>query len=256
MKKILLRIGLVIVLLLVMVVLAVDLFLDAAIKRGVEMVGPKYTKVDITLDGVNLSLLTGAGTIKGLVIGNPEGFKTPHAISVGNASLGLKPASLLSDKVVIRYILIQAPEITFEADLNGNNLSKILANVQSATGGGKTNAAAKSEAGPEKPGKKLEVDDFVISGAKVYFSLKDTGQTTTLPLPEIHLADLGTGPEGITAGELTQRILKEIEQSAVKAAMSGDLRKTAESIANDLGKSTGGGVSNITKSLGDLFKKK
>ncbi len=261
MKKVLLWTGVGILLLLVIVVVMIDLFLDKAIKSGVETLGSKYAKVDVTLDNVSLSLLSGAGTIKGLAVGNPEGYKTPHAITVGDASLALKPASLLSDKVVIRYIYVKAPEITLEANFSENNLKKIVANVQAATGGEKTNAPAKSktEAGTEKtekPGKKLEVDDFVISDAKVHFSLKGTGQTATLTLPNIQLSDLGTGPEGITAGELMQRVMKEIEERAVKEVTTGNLNKTVETIANDIGKSAGGGVSNVTKSIGDLFKKK
>ena len=256
MKKFLLRIGIGIVALLILAALGVSLFLDGAIKRGVETLGPKLLKVNVKVDNVSLSLLTGSGAIQGLVVGNPEGFKTPQAIRVGSASLALKPGSLFSDKVVVRYIHVQAPEITFEADLGGDNLHAILANVRSTTGGGKPNAAAKPEA--EKPGKKLEVDDFVITDAKVIFSLKGTGQAMTVTIPEIRLADLGTGPEGITAGQLTEQVLTEIARDSSKAAAGGfgDLNKTVNSITKDLGGTVGGSASNLTKGIGDLFKKK
>jgi uncharacterized protein involved in outer membrane biogenesis len=258
MKKFLLWTGIGILLLLTIVVVIVDLFLDKAIKTGVETLGPKYTKVEITLESASLSLLSGGGSIKGLVVGNPEGYQTPHAITVGSASLAVKPASLLSDKIVVRYIYVKGPEITLEGNLSGNNLKTILNNVQSTTGGTGTNAPAKpkTEAGPEKPGKKLEVDDFVISDAKVHLSWKGSGKVSTVPLPDITLSNLGTGPEGITPGELTQRVLKAIEQKALEAAATGDLTRTAEGVVNDLGKSVGGGVSNVTKSIDDLLKKK
>jgi uncharacterized protein involved in outer membrane biogenesis len=258
MKKVLLWAGVGILVLLIVVVVAVDLFLDKAIKSGVETLGPKYTKVDVTLDSASLSLLSGAGTIKGLVLGNPEGYTTPHAITVGEASLVIKPATLLSDKVVIRSIYLRAPEITFEGNLSGNNLKTILDNVQSTTGssGGKTNAAPNEKPETSKPGKKLEVDDFIINDAKVYFSLKGSGKTTTFTIPDIHFSDLGTGPEGITSAELTQRILKEIEQDVVKEVTSGDLKRAAESVVNDLGKNVNGGLSNVTKSIDNLLKPK
>jgi uncharacterized protein involved in outer membrane biogenesis len=257
MKRILLVAGIGLVVLLIIGALAVSFFLDGAIKRGVETIGPKCAKVDIQLDRVSLSLLSGAGNIKGLVVGNPEGFKTPHAISVGSASVALKPGSLLADKIVIRSIQVEAPEITFEGGLGGNNLSKILANVQSSTGGAKTNAAGKVEA--EKPGKKLEVDEFIIRGAKVHISLTGlTSQPITVLLPDIHLTDLGTGPEGITSAELMQRVLAEIERGAAKAAAGGfgDLRKTADELTKNLGKNLGGSVTNLPQGIGDLFKKK
>src|SRR3970040_1891103 len=114
MKKILIRGLIVVVILIVVAVIGITLFLDGAIKKGVETVGPKITKVDIKLDGVSLSIFSGGGSIKGLVVGNPEGYKTPHAISVGKASLSLKPGSLLSDKIVVNSIRVEAPEIIYE----------------------------------------------------------------------------------------------------------------------------------------------
>ena len=108
------------------------LFLDGAIKRGIETVGPRLAKVEIKLDSVSLSLLSGSGEIKRLLVGNPEGYKTPSAIAVGDASLSLQPGTVFSDKVIIKSIHVQAPEITFETELNmkNNNLNKILANLR------------------------------------------------------------------------------------------------------------------------------
>ena len=150
MKKILLKAAIGLAVLLVLGVLTVSLFLDATLKRAVETLGPKLAKVDINLDNVSLSLLSGSGAIHGLAVGNPEGFKTPHAIRVASASLAVKPRSLFADKIVIKSIVVDAAEITFEGGFGGNNLSKILSNVESATGPGKTNAAAQPAA--QKPG--------------------------------------------------------------------------------------------------------
>src|ERR1022692_4796855 len=121
MKRIIVRLLIALVVVVVLAVLAVSLFLDGAIKRGVETFGPRLTKVDIKLDSVSLSLFSGSGTIKGLVVGNPEGYKTPSSINVGTATLALKPGSLLSDKIVIKTINVKGPEITYETDLRHNN---------------------------------------------------------------------------------------------------------------------------------------
>ena len=93
----------------------------------------------------------------------------------------------------------------------------------------------------------------MITGAKVHF-----GAGPALSLPDIHLTDLGTGPEGITAGELTERVLAEIERGAAKAVAGGmnNLGKSAESLTKDIGKSVGSNANSISKSVGDLFKKK
>src|SRR5215468_317578 len=142
MKKIIL----VLVLLIILGAVGVHFFLDSAIKKGVETFGPQITKVSVKLDSVSLSLLSGSGKIKGLIVGNPEGFKSPSAIQVGNASLALQPGSVLGDKVIIKSIAVHAPEITFETDLKQNNLSKIVANLQATTGGDASSPSATNQA--------------------------------------------------------------------------------------------------------------
>src|SRR5882724_1374555 len=102
MKKFLVRSFIVLIVLVLLAVLATHLFLDTAIKKGIETVGPKITKTDVRLNSVTLSLLSGSGKIKGFVLGNPQGFKTPAAMNVGIANLSIEPRSLLDEKVIIR----------------------------------------------------------------------------------------------------------------------------------------------------------
>ena len=153
----------------------------------------------------------------------------------------------------MKSIKVEAPEITFEGGFGGNNLNQILNNVKAATGG----EEAKPEAKPaeQKPGKKLEVDDFLITKAKLNVSVTGmAGKTIPVVLPDIHLSNLGTGPDGITAAELTRVVLSEVEKTAVKAADTAvaDLGKNAK----DLGKNAGNAAEEAAKGLGDLFKKK
>jgi hypothetical protein len=251
MKKNLVRIAIGLVVLLVVAVVVVGLSLDGIVKRGVETFGPKFTKVDVKLEKVALSICSGSGSISGLVVGNPEGFKTQQAISVGTASLSLSPGSLLSSKIVIKSVKVEAPEITLEIGNGGSNLKKILANLDEATGGGSAaNSAAKpADAGS---GKKLEVDDFLITGAKLHLSITGLG-SSTVPLPEIHLTGLGTGDAGITPAELTKEIFAAIEQSAAKAAT-----ESASGITKGLGKGVNdaaGQAGKVGKGITDLFKK-
>jgi len=225
-------------------------FLDTAIKKGVETVGPQIAKVDIKLDGVRLSLLSGSGKIKGLVVGNPEGYKTPHAISVGSASLAVSPGSVFSDKVVIKSIRVEAPEIYYEGGLSGDNLRTILDNVTASTGG-----AADPAAKGDQPTKKLQVDDFVITGAKLNISIKGTGGfAAPIVLPEIHFTNLGQGPEGITAAELTKKIFAEITASVSKNA-AGAIADIGKGVMDSATKSATDSMNKASKGVTDLFKK-
>ena len=263
MKKIVIRLLIALVLVVILAAVAVGLFLDKAIKSGVETIGPRLTKVDIKLASVSLSLLSGSGSIKGLVVGNPEGYKTPSAINIGLASLSLKPTSLLADKIVVKSINVQGPRITFETDLRRNNLSKILENVQETTGGGAKQPATPQEPSqPQeaKPAKKLQVDDFLISGGKIHVSVTTLGgKTATVPLPDIHLQNLGTGPEGITPAELAERVIKAIENGATKASEGAivDLGKGALYIGKEAANTvSNNAVQSVTETIGGFLKKK
>jgi hypothetical protein len=256
MKRIIVRVAIALAVLIVLIALAIHFFLDGAIKRGVETVGPSLTKVQTKLDSVSLSLLSGSGKINGFLLGNPEGFKTPSAIQVGEASLALEPRSLFGDKIIIHSVNVQSPEITFETDLRANNLSKILANVEAATGGGST--AKPTEPGAAKANRKLQVDDFLISGGKINVSVTTLGKSLTVPLPEIHLSGLGQGPDGITAAELTKRVLQAVEKEAIQASSGAvaDLSKQITNLSHDLRGSETNALRQATDGLGNLLKKK
>ena len=256
MKKILIRTSIVLLILIVVAVLVVGMFLGNIVKAGMETVGPKVTQTTLTVGSVTVGILTGSGGVNDLVLGNPDEYKAkaPNAITVGKAAVSISPASLLSDKIVIKSVEVRSPEITFEGNpLGANNLKKIMDNVSAFTGGAgaapATNAAP--QAGAKKPAKKLEVDDFLITGAKVHFN------GATLPLPDIHFTDLGKGPEGITAGDLTQKVLSEVTTATLKAVISAvsDLGKGAAGAAKDAGKAVGDSVDKIGKGIGGLFKK-
>ena len=252
MKKWLVRIGVALVVIIIAVVLGVRFMLDSAVKKGVETVGPMVTKVNVKVDSVSISVLSGSGSVRGLVVGNPEGFKTPSAISVGSASINIVPKSVLSDKIVIKSIAIEAPEITYETSLKSSNLTTIMANIDSFTGGSSSDKEAASAQ------RKLQVDDVVVSGGKIHVSITTlAGKTMTVPLPTIHLTNLGQGPEGITAADLTKRILGEIEKNTVQVAAGAvaDLGKEAVGAVKDAGKAAAGAAEKTVKGIGGLFKK-
>ena len=256
MKKWLVRIVIAVVILLVVAVVAVGLFLDKGIKKGVETFGPELTKVSIKLDSVSLSLLSGGGKVKGLEVGNPEGYSAPTSIKFNTASLSLKPASLMSDKIVIKSIVVEAPDIYIAGTPTKNNLTKILDNIEAATGGGKDATATKANG---KPAKKLQVDEFVLTGLKVNYSPPGfSGQVFPLKVPDIKFTDLGTGPDGITAGELSKRVIDELI-SRIGPIAAQELSKFGKQVLdNATGSATNvvGEAGKTLKGVTDIFKKK
>src|ERR1017187_66834 len=98
MKKIILGIVIVGIVVAVVAAVVVGTHLGQIIKTGVETAGPKITQTTVTVSAVNVSLLAGSAGVKDLVLGNPAGYKSPQAISIGKAAVSLSPVSILSDK--------------------------------------------------------------------------------------------------------------------------------------------------------------
>lgn len=258
-KRIFWSVVIVLVILVIIGVVIASAFLGDIAKKGIETLGPRITKVSVSVDQVHLSLLTGSASIKDLVVGNPQGYQTPQAIGAGLIAVEVNPLSVLSDKIVVRSLQMESPDITFEGSLRGNNLSQILDNVngsaqQSAQNGG---AVPASPNAPAKPSKKYEVDDLVITGAKVHVLLTDLGgKEQTLSLPPIHLTDLGKNEEGITVADLSRSVLDAIVTATVRAVASAGthLGKNAEQLIINTGKNAAT-VSNITRGLNNLLGK-
>ena len=257
MKKILGVFGVGLLVLIIIVGIAVGVYIGPIIKIGIQEVGPKIIQVPVNVDAVNLSLLTGSAQVNGLIVGNPEGYKTPQAISVGTVVVSVDPFSVLSSKILVHSVHVESPEITFEGGLNGNNLSKILKNVNATAQNGGPSSSNKSETG-NKPAPKIEVDDFLINGAKVHVSLTGLlNKEMTIPLPDIHLTDLGKDSNGFTPTQLTQAVLDAIIRGTIKAVTSSvtELGQGVENIGKGAGNTVGLGVNKFTNSIGGFFGK-
>ncbi len=215
-------VGLLVVIILVLGV--ITLRLDKVIKTSVETLGPKFTGVSVKLDKVSLSLLNGELKLAGLMIGNPQGFSTPSAMTLGNFEAKLAVGSLFSDKIIVERVLIQAPEITFEGSLQGSNLSKLLEQIQG--GQAKAEPAEKpapqeSPAEEQKPAKKVVIKDFLIENAQVNLSMAGLGgNAVPLPLPAIHLTNIGEDTDGATIPQVVVTVFGAIV-SSVTSVVSG-----------------------------------
>ncbi len=79
-----------------------------------------------------------------------------------------------------------------------------------------------------------------------------------MPLPDIHLRDLGTGTGGITPAELVEKVIAAIEKSTIEAASGAvaDIGKGAVSVVKDSGNVASNALQKVTKGVGGLFKNK
>jgi hypothetical protein len=61
--------------------------LGSLIKAAVEKYGSEITQAKVRLNAAEVSATSGTGALRGLYVGNPQGFKTPSAFKLGEISL-------------------------------------------------------------------------------------------------------------------------------------------------------------------------
>lgn len=228
-------IGLVLVLIAAVAIFA-SFFLNRTIKAGIETFGPELTKTSVHLDSVKISPLTGKGEIRGLVIGNPKGFNTDRAIRLNLVRINIAPASLLSSRIIINEILINDPEITYEMALTGSNIARLKKNISIETGSGGSDKKQKSSQAGNGP--QIQINDLKITNGKIRLSAKLLlGKTVTVPLPDIHLKDIGKDEKGASLGEAVEKILAAVSENTTRAAggshkfIDQGLKSTGETIS-------------------------
>ena len=89
--------------------------LNELVRTGVETYGPQYTGTAVELAEVDLSLFSGEGELRGLVVSNPEGFEGGDPFRLGRVRVALDPASLTEDVIVVREITIEEAETAWKA---------------------------------------------------------------------------------------------------------------------------------------------
>lgn len=230
MKKAFLAGGVVIVL----AVVAVVYFwsnIGSVIKAAVEKYGSEITQAKVTLNEADISATSGEGMLKGLTVGNPAGFKTDSAFKLGAVSVKVDTGTITSNPIVIKEIVVQAPEVTYELASGGSNLDAIQKNVDAFAkkmGAGGSSSSASSDSGE---GKKLIIENLYVRDGKVNVSAAFLGgKKLGSPLPTIHLKDIGKEEKGASAGEVADKVITAITGAAGKAVSSlnlGDLAKKA-----------------------------
>jgi uncharacterized protein involved in outer membrane biogenesis len=148
------------------------------IKTAVNTYGPPITKTEVRLGDVGISIFSGEAKLKDLFLGNPKGFKTPQAMTVGSIFVDVDEKSLTKDTIIIDKVEVVRPQITYEKASGTDNFQTILNNVKSATGPGTT---TKKPAEEKSGGKKLLIRDFIIKDGKVNLSMTALAGRRSMP---------------------------------------------------------------------------
>ncbi len=247
------------VVILVVGVLVLYSSLGAIITKAVNTTGPEIIQAKVNLDETVIDTTSGKGSMHGLFIGNPEGFETESAFKMDKIEIALDTASVTSDTIVINEINIQAPEVTYELGGGGSNIDAIQKNVDAFVKKHVGASDSKEKSETKEGGTKMVIDHVYVKGGKVNISATLLGgKSMTVPLPDIHLKDLGKKENGATPGEVVKSIIGALNKSIVKAVAPLNLDKVGEvtgkaveGVKDTLKKGTEG----VTDSMKGIFGK-
>ncbi len=181
---------------------------DALVKHAIEGLGPQITGVSVKVKRVKLEPAEGRGAIMGLEVGNPAGYRAPRALSLGEMRLAIEYSTLASNVIRIKEISLQGPVITYEPGAGGDNLTAIQKHIdaQVAKLGGSKSADSGS-------GRKFIIDHIYVRDARVQF-----GDTLGVPVPNVHLRDVGKRANGASAGEVVKAVWGSVAGGATSVA--------------------------------------
>lgn len=199
--------------------------LNELIAEQIEVQGKKYTEQLVTVEKVDMKLLSGAGTINDLILNNPSGFATTPLFALNEITLDINIESLAGVRdgkpIVIDAIIIDKPEALVEFnEVGGSNIQVILdaidknipkSSAPEPSAGNETNTSQANSP-------KIRVKKFVLAGVALSVDLTKLGNTTHKKiLPDISLSNIG-GEDGLPANELGGVMIKKALSAIWKEA--------------------------------------
>ena len=229
--------------------------LGTIITRAITTAGPEIIQAKVNLKETVIDASTGKGSLRGLLIGNPEGFKTESAFKMDQVEVTLDTDSITSNIITINKIDIQAPEVTYELGGSGSNIKALQRNVEAFVKKHVGDSTPGEKSAANEGGTKMVIDHVYVKGGKVNISASLLGgKSMTVPLPDIHLQDIGKKGNGATPGEVVKAIISALNKSILKAVAPLNLDKAGE-IAGKALKGTKDVAEGAVKGVGDTLGK-
>ncbi len=229
-KKIIGKVISIIILLILIFIGLFVLFGERAIKVAIETAGTKALNVDVSVEGLDLSLLRGQMEITGLNVANPAGFKMPYILKANQVYADIDMGSLFKDTVVIKQIKLDGIVLSFEQEGLKSNVSTLLKAATANSGSSKDDKEEKSKEEQDKDvakedessqgGKSLVIDDLLITNVKVQVKMLPglgNKKDMSVTLSKMEFKDIGKSKK-VDLSKLTEIIFLKITDQLTKEA--------------------------------------
>jgi hypothetical protein len=190
---------------------------NSIVKQGIEKAAPEMLQAPVDVASVDISILSGRGEIRGLKVGNPNGYKGSYAFELERILLEMDPVSLGTDTVHIKSLIIDSPLIAYEGNLKDSNIQQLQRNVEALINsrGNLDGQETKTANGESRT--RLQLDYFAITNANASVELAFlSGDPLRLQLSDIELRDIGKAQDK-SAAEVLDNILANFNRSLIIA---------------------------------------
>lgn len=178
------------------------------------------------------------------MVGNPDGFKTKHAVSLREIRMQLDISSLATDIIRIKELTLIQPEITYEYATGGSNLDVLQRHIVRSIS---QQRSKRQNAPGSEPSQKLVIEDLYIKDGTASVSASAlNGTVVSIPIPDLHLHDIGKKSNGATAGEAAQQVLNTMTHQITHSVAPLSVRSAGKTIQN--------GMDATTRTIKDLFQ--
>ncbi len=232
--------------------------LNKGIKLGVEKFGPQMTQTPVQLDAVDVSILSGNGTLTGLYVGNPDGYKSEHIFALGQIDIDLDPKSVFSDRIIINQIYIRKPEISYEKTLLSSNLKELIENIENYSDSAEQppkSPVKQDPAAQDAPSKQVLIEQLIIEEGTIFVGLMGSG--TTVALPRIEMHHIGQDGNRQSMAALLEQVLRKVLQSIGPAIADADelISKNGKAILDSAGAQGESMLKQANENIKGLFRK-
>lgn len=245
------RIAAIVVGIVVVVIIGVAILvmgnLNSIVADAIETYGSQATGTAVSVDSVDIELREGRGTVRGLSVANPEGFAEPNALTWGEVTIDIDPASVTSPPYVVDEVRVEAPTASLVLNERGEmNLRVIQQRLQRGQNAGQEGGQKAGQKGGQKEegssgeSPRLKIRSFAFERGEVQVHTAEVGgKDVRVDLPPLVLKNLG-GRDGATATEIGRQILTAYTEQILRAVAKREIGSRVEgAIDKELGEGAG-----------------
>ncbi len=187
--------------------IVVSISLDGIIKAGIESNGSELLQTEVQVEDVDISIFSGKGTLYGFKVKNPDRFSDIPAIDIKETEIVIDLSSIFTKQIVIEELYVKEPNLYFEQQGFGTNLSTLNDNMEFSS---------------ESPSDKtMIIERLMVENSMVKVSTAiDRERTASAKIDQIELKGIGRDGES-TIKDGVRKILEPLISSAIQEAVKG-----------------------------------